>query len=466
MIKNWSYLLASDVTQSIISFFVFMFLARKLSPEGFGTLNAILALASLFSVFAMNLSANQVITREVTLYPEATNKIFRLVLPIRTISLVLTIISLIIYQFHTGDGNTGLLIASSIIVVATLIWDLAESIAFGHFITKYTTLISIAASFCWLLIILFLPTNKITVEDVTLIYALILLLRSVVYFGVGYKKLIIPNRELVEISWKAILIMSLPYFWMRIVGALGEQVPILLLKGCSGSAQVGFYAVGNRFIMPITLAVTTGLRAIFPFMTKTFQEDKEKFNANLIKGFTIVLISGSTIAMLLTLSSVFFLPLFFGNAYADSVLAFNYQAWFGVLLCFDLLLSTVLSSTYRQKTLAIITTIDVLIVFPLMYFGARHGAEGMAIAKLFGSFIAVFYHIFVVVKVLNVKLNTSSFAYSCIYFLVLMLLSIFILNIYVKSVIIGILIVLYSVFKDSPLRQLFSLFVSYVRPRI
>lgn len=441
-----------------------MFLARKLSPEGFGTLNAVLALASLFSVFAMNLSANQVITREVTLRPDSTNKIFRLVLPIRIISLILTIISLIIYQFYTGNGNTGLLLATSVIVVATLIWDLAESIAFGHFITKFTTLISIAASFCWLLIVMLLPSNKITVEDVTLIYAFILLLRSIVYLGIGYKKLIIPNKELVAISWKAIFIMSLPYFWMRIVGALGDQVPILLLNGYSGSAQVGFYAVGNRFIMPITLAVTTGLRAIFPFMTKSFQEDKEKFNANLIKGFTIVLILGSTIAMLLTLSSAFFLPLFFGQAYADSVLAFNYQAWFGVLLCFDLLLSTVLSSTYRQKTLAIITTIDVLIVFPLMYFGAQHGAEGMALAKLFGSFIAVFYHIFVVVRVLNVNISNKSFVLSCLYFVVLMLVSIFILNIFIKSLLIVLLIVLYSVFKNSPLRQLYSVLKAYLRP--
>ena len=70
---------------------------------------------------------------------------------------------------------------------------------------------------------------------------------------------------------------------MRVVGALGDQVPILLLEDYSGSAEVVFYSVGNRFVLPITIVVATGLRAIFPFMTKLFQEDKEKL-LRFIKG--------------------------------------------------------------------------------------------------------------------------------------------------------------------------------------
>ena len=161
-IKNWSYLLFSDFSLAGINFFVFMFLARKLSPESFGSLNTILALAALLSIFAVNLSSNQVITREVTLYPHATKRIFNLVYPIRLISLLITIIALIVYETISAEHDLTLILAISLIVIATLIWDLAESIAFGHFVTKFTTIISVAASLCWFIIIVFLPSKSIS----------------------------------------------------------------------------------------------------------------------------------------------------------------------------------------------------------------------------------------------------------------------------------------------------------------
>lgn len=463
LIKNWSYLLLSDISQAVISFFVFMLLARKLNPEGYGTLNALLALASLFSVFALNVSANQVISREVTLRPNTTAGIFRIAFPIRMISLVIVILVLVLYQTYLGETNYTLIAATAIIVSATVLWDLAESIAFGHFVTKLTTIVSISGSFIWLLIVVLLPARNLNVNLVIWLYASLFLLRGIVYIGLSYSKFAKVNNEESIINLRNVVLMSMPYLWMRVVGTFGEQIPILLLKGYSGAAEVGYYAVGNRFIMPITLAVTTGLRAVFPFMTKLFYEDKEKFKTKIIEGFTFIYIIGGTIAALLSITSGIWLPLFFGKAYQKAIEAFNYQAWFGVLLCFDLLLSTVLSSTYRQKTLAIITTIDVFIVFPLLYFGTQYGAEGMAIAKLIGVLITTFYHIIVVIFVLKIKLNSKPFFLSNIYFLILMIGSVFIKEMIIKSIIIGLTLVAFSVIKSSPLRNLGILIVGKIR---
>jgi O-antigen/teichoic acid export membrane protein len=457
LIKNWSYLLLSDISQTVISFFVFMFLARKLSPEGYGILNTILAIAGLFSVFAVNVCANQVIIREVTLNPRATKKIVNVILPIRIISLALSIIALVGYYFYEGEVRTVYLIGTSIIVLATLVWDLAESIAFGHFVTRITTYISVVAGLCWFLIVFILPEKSINVEMVLLIYATIYLIRSVTYLGLSFKNYVHPNNDQLSMGWKIILMMSMPYLWMRIMGTFSDQVPILLLKWHSGATEVGYYAVGNRFVMPITLAVSTGLRAMFPFMTKLFQEDKEKFNQRLAEGFTFVLILGSSIAMLLTISSNIWVPLFFGDAYRKSILSFNFQAWLGVLLCFDLILANILSATYRQKILAIIMTIDVLIIFPLMYLGASNGADGMALAKLVAGFVTVSYHIIVVIVVLGVRLKSLSFLLSTIYFVTMMLITICISEMWIKLTIVSVLIITFLIYDKSPLRQMIRL---------
>ena len=432
----------SDVSQAVISFFVFMVLARKLNPEGYGTLNALLALASLFSTFAMNVSANLVISREITLRPKTSAGIFRITFLIRMLSLVISILAIAFYLIYRGGTNIGLIVPAAIIVTATLLWDLAETIAFGHFITKITTFISISASLIWLLIVVALPNKNL----------------NIVYF-----KYVKENKETTLINYKEVLIMSLPYLWMRIVGTFGDQIPILLLSGYSGAEEVGYYAVGARFVMPITLAITTGLRAVFPFMTKLFNEDKEKFNAKLLEGFTFIFIIGSTISVILTISSGIWLPLFIGNAYSKAIDAFNFQAWFGILLCFDLLLSTVLSSTYKQKALAIITTIDIFIVFPLLYFGSRYGANGMAIAKLIGALITVLYHIGVVYFILKINLNSKPFILAIIYFFIFLITSIFFTNMIIKLSIIGLVLIFYSLYSSSPLVILGNMAISKIK---
>ena len=454
LIKNWTYLFASDVFQAVISFFVFMFLARKLNPEGYGTLNALLALASIFSVFATNISANLVLTREFTLHPKTSLAIFKIVFPIRIFSVLLAIIAVITYQLYKGESQTGYIYAISLIVFSTVIWDLAESIAFGHFVTKLSTVISISASFIWLIIVILLPNEDLNVNLVIWAYAGLFLLRGVVYLLLSYSKFVKANKEKTTLKIQTVLVMSMPFLWMRAVGVFGEQVPILLLKGYSGATEVGYYAVGNKFVMPITLAVTTGLRAVFPFMTKLFNEDKEKFKQKLISAFILVFIIGASIAALLTVSSAIWLPLLFGESYYQAINAFNYQAWFGVLLSFDLLLSTVLSSTYRQRTLAIITTIDVILIFPLMYFASGNGAEGMAIAKLIGTLVAVGYHIIVVIWILKIKLNNLPFLMAGLYFLILMISSIFLHSIIVKISIICLTLISLSLINNSPLKAI------------
>ena len=67
--------------------------------------------------------------------------------------------------------------------------------------------------------------------------------------------------------------MSLPYLWMRVFGIFGEQIPILILNNKCGTDQVGYFSVGFRLIIPITIAINTGLRAVFPFMTRAYTDD-------------------------------------------------------------------------------------------------------------------------------------------------------------------------------------------------
>jgi len=361
---------------------------------------------------------------------------------------------MIFYYKHTGESRTVVIAGAALIVVSTVLWDLAESIAFGHFVTKITTFISIIASIIWLGMVILLPDIGLTFEVVVWMYAGVFMVRGIVYILWCYKKFIHKNREPSLISFKSLLLMSMPFLWMRVVGTFGDQIPLLILDQKIGTAEVGYYSVGNRLVMPIVLTVTTGLRAAFPFMTKLYQENKEKFNADIILSFSFVLIAGATIASGLSITSELWIPWLFGAEYDHSIDIFKYQAWSGAILCFDMVLSTVLSSTYRQKLLAIITTLDVVIIFPIIYVGIEYGGEGMALAKLIGVFIAIMMHIVLITKSMRINLFSKSLFLALLYFIILAVSSILLSTLPLKMMVFILMLSSYSLYKSSPLREL------------
>jgi O-antigen/teichoic acid export membrane protein len=466
LIKNWAFLLTSNVGQSVFGFFVFIILARVLSPEGYGAFSALLALTSLVTVFVNNLSTNLVITREITLHPDATAGILKFVYPIRLFSFIIGASALVIYLINYEAYSTSLIIGSVVIVGSIVLWDMIESIVFGHFVTKYTTVISLAASLVWLGLMLIIPHKYLNVTMVLWIYALIMMIRASIYFVVGYKKYIKNNTTTPKIGFRNILLMSGPYLWMRLIATFTDQIPILMLNQQLGSIEVGYFSVGNRLIMPITLTVTTALRAAFPFMTKLYHDDSEKFNSGTVRGFSYVLILASIIAALLSITSELWIPVIFGVAYQNSIAVFNFQAWFGALLCFDLMLSTILSSTYRQRVLAIVTTIDVLIVFPLIWWGVKHGAEGVAIAKLSGVLVTTLFHIFVIAKTLQVPLLSPKFISSVVFFLAMLVISLVNISLYSKIMLVSLLIIMFIIPRNSPLKEIYTMILKIIKTKI
>jgi len=429
-----------------------MILAKKLSPEGYGLFNVILSLVALFTVFA-NSGMNLVLTREVTLFPKSTNTIFSLIVPIRIISFLIATISLLIYLYFKSFDYDLIFIFAIILILANNLWDVSESIAFGHLITKYTTLFNLIFSSIWLLTVVFLPKNILNIRVIVICYSVILFLKGIAYLLTVYHKFVVENKESISLTWQSIFIMCVPYLWLRVLGALTDQVPILMLNDNSGSAEVGYFSVGSRLILPITLMINTGLRAVFPFLTKLFKEDLQLFKTRIIDGFGFIMISGTLIAAFLVLTSKYWIVFIFGVDYFNAIAVFNSMAWFGVLLCFDLLLSTCLSSSYKQKILAIITTIDFLIVFPIFYIGANYGALGFANAKLIGSAIVVLYHVIVFDKVLNLKLKFYQMFSGFFFFIIIFTVCTFLENIVFKLFLILTVTSAFALFKESPVRR-------------
>jgi len=461
LLKNWSYLLASDITQQAVGFLIVIVLARKLAPEGYGQYSVILSLVAIVSIFA-NFGMNLVLTREITLNPNHTKRYISLIAPIRTASFLISIVAFLVY-FYIYNGDQTTLIFVTLIVFNLVLWDICESIAFGHFITKYSSSLNIIFATLWLLAIVVSPNQLFNVTYVLIIYSSILFLKAFCYMVLIKRNLLATSKtdEDSIIGRKKLISMSLPYLWMRGLGVLVDQVPILILSTMSGAKEVGYFSVGTKLMVPVTMSLSTALRAMFPFMTKLYWEDKILFSRKIQEGITFVVCLGTVIALFTSISSIYWIPFIFGNSYIPSIESFNFLIWFGVILTIDLLLSASLSSSYKQNALAILTTIDVVIAIPLYYLGAMHGALGLSIAKFIFGIIVLTYHWIAFSMLLKVKIGSKDIIILGSFFCFAVAICFIQISFSAKVLLAFLLLGVYAVRRDSPLRQSYRMVMSF-----
>lgn len=465
LIKNWSYLLVSDVIQQMVGFFVVILLARKLSPDGYGLYNVIISVATIFSVVA-HFGMSNVVIRELSLKPETTASfIKKIIIPFRIGSFVLAIIAFLIYNTVTLTTDNQWLLYVVLIILNLSLWNFSESIAFGHEVTKYSSILNIIVSIGWLIAIVLIPENLLNIKTIILVYCLLHFVKAFSYLLIIAKNFYRPekfNSSNVSVSRSHFLKMVLPYIWLLFIVTLGSQLPIQFLNLNSNLNEVGFYAVGFKLMVPVSIAVGTAFKAIFPAFTRLYANNKSEFENKLKLGFNLIIISGTIIAIITSLTSIYWLPLVFGKEYSSAVIVFNLLIWFSVISILDSLLSNGLSSAYKEKVLAFIATIDIVILLPFLYYASSFGAWGLALVKLITGVIFLGYHLYVFIRVLKVKIFNKELLILLVFYFSAMGVCLLIENGIYQLLSITILLIFLVSIKNSPLISTYN----YVRQKI
>lgn len=466
IIKNWSYLLISDVTQQVIGFIVVILLARKLSPDGYGLFNVIISIATIFGVVAQFGTSNVVI-RELSLKPETTAAfIKKIIIPFRLASFVLAIIAFFVYNMIVVTTDNSWSVYVVLIILNLSLWNFSESIAFGHEVTKYSSILNIIVSAVWLISILVIPEKLLVLNTILLVYCLLHFVKGASYIVIIFKNFYAPQAfksQKATISYMHFFKMVLPYIWLLLIFTFSNQLPIQFLNTNSNLNEVGFYAVGFKLMVPISIAVGTAFKAVFPSFTRLFANNKFEFQSKLKLGFNIIIVFGTLIAIIASLSSEYWLPIVFGEEYGSAVIVFNFLIWFSIISILDSLLSNGLSSAYKEKVLAIIATIDIVIVLPLLYYASFYGAWGLALVKLLTGFVFLGYHLYVFVKVLKVNIFNKDLIVLFGFFFSAMGICLLIENGIYQLLSITILILFLVSLKNSPVMTTYNYVIQTIK---
>jgi len=425
-IRNWSLLVFSDFMGYGFGFLATILLARRLTPAGYGTYNVILAIAAIATIIA-NCGMTQVVTREIARRHEITGGVFHAVVPIRILISTLVVVGIVVYFliFH-GVSDNLIIVFTSIVTLAMTAWDLFESIAFGRHVMKYSAIINSAYTSLWFFLLWATPTPYYSIVNILILYSTLNVFKVIAYYLILAKRGFLAATEGAKTPGKKEIVkMSLPFLWLWGIGTFANQIPVIFLAKNSGDEQAGIFSIGARLIIPLMLLTGTATRAIFPNLSKMSVENSQKFQKVISDGMMLIIFFGSVGAAILSMSSSYFVPFVFGEAYRGSVAPFNFLVWYAVIYSVDVLLGTALSSSDRQNTLALLATVDTIVSLPILYYGSLRGANYLAVAKLVVELVLLSYHWIVIKRILGQHFSILSWVYMAIFLMFVGIISLF-----------------------------------------
>ncbi len=457
---NWMVLATSTAASALVNFFVFVVMGRKMSIDDYAHFSTIIALGSTVATFINNVASGTVVNREIAIAPHDSGILIRKAFNIRMLVFLVTMVGLYCYCIFKSEYSPIIAICVIGLLSYEVFYEFFEQVAFGYKETKYSSIISIIAVLVLLFSVIIIPNRYFKLELILVVYTIIYIAKYVVYYGFD-KRLFVNTNTGTNVTYLSIIKPSSSYLWMRLVGVLGTQVPILLLDGYSESMEVSSYSVGNKFTLPMTILVNTGIKAFFPYFTKYYQSNRDKYRSIIFLLLGGATMASSILATILAGTCSWWLPLIMGEKYLDAVEPFKYQVWYTCVLCIDIVISMALSTAYKHKSLAVITTIDAVVLLPFLMKSIEFGAIGVSIAKLIAAMICLVYHIIFLIKVIKpIRRDVLMMIVQTLFLIVCFLVSNSYMKTEIQVVTILIIIICEVLMPASPLRGMLQLIMS------
>jgi O-antigen/teichoic acid export membrane protein len=239
------------------------------------------------------------------------------------------------------------------------------------------------------------PREWLTPLNVSIAFAALQGVEGLAYLGLG-KRIGAFRRNLQITSWpflaRDLARQSLPFYWLALLTAATNQLPIIFLAQRSGQAQVGLYNVAYRLMSPMQVIIISALSALYPGLSRAGVQDEEGFMRmarRALVGITLLGTVGATVVSLLRQEIV---TLLYGGAYRATADALLYQSWYTVIYGLFCLIGTSLAARDKQKWLAVLSTCYAVVAIPILWIGAGYGATGLAAGILAAAAASMTYH--------------------------------------------------------------------------
>lgn len=321
IIKNSSYLLFAQGIVKVLAFFYTIFLANTLGVEKFGLLVVALSYFSLFSSIA-DFGFSRYLIREVAKNKIVLKQLFVTILTLK-FSLLCSLYGVFAFLLYILDPDSTRVAITLLAVLAVLPQSVAltfDAIFVANEKLSYSSfgliILGIANTLfgVWLV-----GTSHDSFEAVfALIISQIIYMVFMVVFTF-YKKY--PFFGGFDTNYlKKIIVGSLPYGFLGVLGLLYFKIDSILLSYLKGSYDTGIYGAAYRFLEAVIFVPSALASALFPILAKLHQEDLAQVKKIYYKSLLFL----AVLSLPVVLGYILLLPILINNflpQYTNSIQA-------------------------------------------------------------------------------------------------------------------------------------------------
>lgn len=411
---NTGWVLAENLFNLTVGLFVGVYVARYLGPEQFGLLNYSISFVFIFGALA-RLGLNNIIVRNVILYPESRDEILGTSLALRIGGGFLLLAAVYVaVQFTNSDRLTRLLVmiiaAGYIIQSFDIIDYYFQSQVQARPVTKAKILALFFSSVIRLTLIGFNAHLIWFAVAVTLEECLKAIFYSTQYLRAGLRlsSWSFNNNQakfLLRDSWPLILSGLAVFIYMRI-----DQI---MIKEFLDARSVGLYAVSVKlsevwFFVPLAL-----VQSLYPAILTAKQSSEADYYHRLQQLYDGLIWISIAAALLLSFLGKWVVVLLYGQEYLEAGPVLIVLAWSGIFVSMNLISSKWLLTEnmqffafVRNGLGAVFNILINLFLIPLW------GIHGAAIATLLSLSLSSYFCFALSGKTrINFKIETYAFIY-------------------------------------------------------
>ena len=405
-LRNWFALTASSFAIQGLSVVSSIRIARVLEPSGYGLYNIVFVHIGFLGILAA-FGMRSTIVRFISRNPGSSCNVFYYILLIRILTISVALLALYFYYTIFDSSNIAFWPLAVLLIIFNSLYDSVEIVVMGLEKMSLPAVSNFVFTLLWVVTILLMPNKYFTVQYLITIYILVQVLKTIVaYSAIKYMSTFEYNAAFTDIFGfsKQILKESMPYFWIALLTAGTNQLPVLFLYSKSGASEVAFYTLAYKILNPLQLILSNALNALFPRVSYLAVNDKPKFHSIIKKSYKFLLLVSICSALPITLFREEIVLILYGKAYIESAAIIPIQVWFFILFSFVWLTGIYFGALDKQNLLSNITMIRTAVQVPILWYGAGFGAYVFSVTYVICAAFDVLLHWFFFRKILKKEL--------------------------------------------------------------
>lgn len=305
ILKQTSWLFVAQSLTRVVSFFYTIFLAKTLGVSDFGLFSAALAYYSIISSVA-DFGFNRFLIREVAKDRLRAPQLLADVsfLRLTLTSIFFAIFSVILYTLDPDKMRVSLILLATLAILPQAIALTLDAVFIAIQNLKFSAISlfisSLTTSFAGLALVGrgFGPMGAVA----ALIFGQVIYVLVLLFFlqNQGFLKL----SKLKLSTLKQILIGSLPYGLIGVLGLLYFRIDTVLLSYIKGSFETGIYSVAYRFLEAVIFIPGAFASALFPVLAKLHDSNLPQVKKLYFKSLKIM----GGLSLIIILGYIFILP--------------------------------------------------------------------------------------------------------------------------------------------------------------